>query len=211
MIQWFDALPPRGTLGLRRIGVGRGGDDVTELVPALRLDVPAVGGHPARRVALTGIGELLLAPGGTVVVRQNDKATRQDAYHVRAALDHVVLAAAGVLADLPHRHHVLGGDGEVMTVDHTPWRQADAVAYLIDLIGDLLTGDHAYLLPLSVAMATLTGGKIALPDKPLGFGPIDRPDELALPDDATRIAMATRRLAPLIAHADGWPKTKAGA
>jgi hypothetical protein len=126
-------------------------------------------------------------------------------YHLRGAFDHVVLAAAG-LATAGHRHTLIDRDGVTKDVEHLPWTQADAQSYLADLIGDLLDHPHGYLLPFDHLVNALAGkppgrqygGDVT---SVLGFGPIDRIDGLAAPDDPG--ALAQRRLGPLVERMRG--------
>jgi exodeoxyribonuclease V gamma subunit len=184
-----------------RLGFGRSSSPIAELMPALEI---AVGG--GRTVRLVGQTELLLRTGDrfTSVIPLLGKADKRSRYHLRGALDHVVLAAAG-LANQGHTHLLLDGDGTTRKVEHAPWSQADAQQYLASLIGELLDQPHGYLLPFSHLVDALARKK---PSRQygdttpvLGFGPINRIDGLAAPPNPADIA--ERRLGPLVERMEG--------
>jgi hypothetical protein len=133
------------------------------------------------------------------------KAEKRSRYHLRGALDHVVLAAAG-MATAGHRHTLMDREGTVREVEHTPWTQDDARAYLADLVTDLLDGAHGYLLPFDHLVNALAGKPPATRlwgegETLLGFGPIDRIDGLGPPRNPGELAR--RRLAPLVVRMRG--------
>jgi hypothetical protein len=98
--------------------------------------------------------------------------------------------------------------GPAKRVAHDPWPQADARAYLIELVRDLLDRAHGYLLPFDVLRRSLESrapwGRSPQTRDPtlgLGYGPIDKPYGLELPDGM--VAMAKRRLGPLASRMHG--------
>ncbi|MCW5807838.1 MAG: exodeoxyribonuclease V subunit gamma [Deltaproteobacteria bacterium] len=187
--------------GATRYGFGRAMSPGAQLRPALEIQL-----SPSRTVRIIGQTELLVRGETrlTSVVTLLRQLEKRSAYHVRGALDHVVLAAAG-LALTGHEHRLLGPDGTFATVFHRPWTQADAAAYLAQLIGELLDEPHGYLLPFEALVKALAGQKPALrygdPTGGLGYGPIERRDGLDLPADAR--AIAYRRLRPLVERMQG--------
>ncbi|MGE5186576.1 MAG: hypothetical protein ACM31C_31185, partial [Acidobacteriota bacterium] len=184
-----------------RLAFGRSHSRRAELLPALELELSG-----GRTVSLVGQTELLVRRGARMqsVIPVLKKADKSSHYHLRGALDHVVLAAAG-LAAAGHEHLIVAGDGPNRRVEHAPWSQADARAYLAELVGELLDAPHGYLLPFEMLVAALQGKKLARafgdPTEGLGFGPLDRSDGLDVPDDAA--AIARRRLAPLVERMTG--------
>lgn len=199
--RWRTALGPLARTAAIRIGFGRAWSRGAQLRPPLQIELPG-----ARAIRVIGQTELLLDTGErrtsvVALVRTLDKKTH---YHIRGALDHVVLAAAG-LAPSGHVHKLLGADGGSFTVTHDPWSPAEAREYLATLIADLLDAAHGYLLPFDGLVRALAGGKPAAKYRDmtqgLGFGPIERADGLAVPPDATEIAR--RRLAPLVERMRG--------
>jgi hypothetical protein len=132
------------------------------------------------------------------------KADKRSRYHLRGALDHVVLAAAG-LANEGHSHILVDREGTTRTVEHAPWSQADARAYLALLVAELLDASHGYLLPFDHLVSALAGkppGRQYGETTPvLGYGPIDRLDGLSAPSEPG--PMAKRRLGPLVARMSG--------
>jgi exodeoxyribonuclease V gamma subunit len=187
--------------GVTRFGFGRASAAGAELVPALELELA-----PGRTVRLVGQTELLVrgAPMTSIVplARALDKKSK---YHLRGAIDHLVLAAAG-LATAGHAHKLIDVDGLVSEVHHAPWSQRDARAYLAGLVTELLDHPHGYLLPFDAAVKALANARPSLRTSGdvrgvIGYGPIDRRDGLDLPDDAR--AIAVRRLAPLLERLSG--------
>ncbi len=186
-----------------RIGFGRSMSETAELMPAIELEL-----EPGRVIRLVGSTEILLRSGdrATSVIPMIGEATKTSRHHLRGALDHVVLAAAGIAAN-GHEHILLHPVGTARRVVHEPWTQADARAYLIELVRDLLDRSHGYILPFDVLRRSLgardpwghssqrdpTGG--------LGYGPIAKPYGLELP--AELAAFAKSRLGPLAERMTG--------
>jgi hypothetical protein len=126
---------------------------------------------------------------------------------LRGALDHVVLAAAG-LAPSGHEHVLLQPSGPARRVVHAPWAQEDARAYLIELVRDLVERAHGYLMPFDVMRRALANrdpwNRMAKQQDPtggLGYGPIVQPYGLELPGELAE--MAKRRLGPIAERMTG--------
>ncbi len=200
--RWREHLGPVGVGDVRRVAFGRASAPGAELQPPLELDL-----GDGRHIQLLGQTELLLAaPGGRVrfIVAMLRKAERPSREHLRGALDHVVLAAAG-LAPSGHAHVLLGAQDTVRRVEHAAWTPDEARAYLAELARELLDAPHGYLLPLEGLANALAGKQVANsytdPTTGLGYGPIQRREGLAPPSDAA--AMAVRRLRPLVTRMTG--------
>jgi hypothetical protein len=193
----------RGELGLvavgsaTRYGFGRSQSEAAELLPALELPL-----GDGRTVRLVGSTELLVRRGNRAlsVIPMLGNAEKGSRHHLRGALDHVVLAAAG-LAPEGHDHVLLSPTGSARRVAHEPWAQADARDYLVALVRELVDHPHGYLLPFDALRRALEGRTASAMKQrrdvfpALGFGPIERADGLAAPTDP--IAIAKRRLGPL--------------
>jgi exodeoxyribonuclease V gamma subunit len=197
---WRAALGPVAVGAAIRIGFGRASSPGTELRPALELELSA-----GRTIRLVGQTELMLRGDVlTSVVPLLRKAESRSPYHLRGALDHLVLAAAG-LAPAGHAHVLLDGEGAARRVDHRPWAEDEARAYLAQLARELVDQAHGYLLPFEALAKALTGGKAPSrfgdPTGGLGYGPIERRDGLEPPEDAAEIAV--RRLHPLVERMTG--------
>jgi exodeoxyribonuclease V gamma subunit len=200
--EWRRLLGPIEVGCARRLAFGRSSSPAAELLPALELALPG-----GRTVRLMGQTELLLRQGDkhTSVIPLVGKADKRSRHHLRGALDHVVLAAAG-LASAGHTHVLLDADGNMRQVDHAAWSQADAREYLTTLVTTLLDEPHGYLLPFDHLVNALAGkapGRIhgdAITTL-LGFGPITRIDGLVAPPNPGDIA--ARRLAPLVTRMKG--------
>ena len=202
LAEWRAKLGPIAVGSATRFGFGRSSSAMAELLPAL--EIPLASG---RTVRLVGQTELLVRDGERhrSVIPLLGKAEKGSHYHLRGALDHVVLAAAG-LANAGHDHVLLDRDGTVRSVTHAPWDKDEARSYLASLVGELLDAPHGYLLPFSHLVSALTGKKPSTRqfgegNNLLGYGPIQRLDGLAPPPDAR--AIAERRLAPLVERMDG--------
>jgi exonuclease V gamma subunit len=195
LAHWRRELGPIG--GARRLAFGRSSSRIATLHPAIDLELA-----PGRSVRLVGQTELLVEAGTlTSVIPMVSEAKPKGHHHLRGALDHVVLAAAG-FADHGHAHVLLDKDGNALRVPHAPWTRDDARAYLAGLVRELLDQPHGYLLPWSNLVNALEGKGMKLdPDRVAGYGPIDRIDGLGLPDDA--VAIAERRLRPLAERMSG--------
>jgi exodeoxyribonuclease V gamma subunit len=198
--RWRNALTVVEVGAARRLAFGRS-RSTAELLPALAIELA-----PGRAVRLVGQTELLLRgrARATSVTPMLGAYTPKTRYHLRGALDHVVLAAAGQ-APAGHEHIVLGGDGRVARVEHAPWSRDEARAYLAELATELLDGSHGYLLPFDQLARAFAGDRPARsfgdPTGGLGYGPLVRSDGLAPPTDAA--ALAARRLAPLVERMSG--------
>ncbi|HET9484193.1 MAG TPA: hypothetical protein VFO79_09575, partial [Xanthomonadales bacterium] len=197
---WRGALGPVSVTGATRYGFGRAQSANTELLPALTIEL-----GPRRTVRLVGQTELMLRGDRRVsIITSLSRLDKKSPYHLRGALDHVVLAAAG-LAPVGHTHKLIDPDGKVFVVEHAPWTVDDARAYLGAVLRELLDGAHGYLLPFDGLVKALAGGKPSRthgdPTSGLGYGPIERRDGLGVPPDAT--AIAQRRLGPLVSRMQG--------
>jgi exodeoxyribonuclease V gamma subunit len=194
---WRAALGPVGVGDVGRVAFGRARAEGATVAPALDLDL-----GDGRVLALTGQTELLLgAPGGrrTSVIARTSKADKLHVDHLRGALDHVALAAAGLAPD-GHAHVLVDDEGRRLDVRHDPWRPDEARAYLRRLATSLFDEAHGYLLPFEVLVGALLG-KPRAAREPLRFGPIKRDDGLLPPPDLA--GLARDRLAPLVERMHG--------
>ncbi len=186
-----------------RIAFGRASSPHAQLLPALELELSG-----GRTVRLVGQTELLLdGDRRTSVIGIIGKAEKRSRHHLRGALDHVVLAAAG-LAPAGHAHVLLGPRRQgLLRVEHAAWTPDAARAYLADLARELLDA------PARLSAAVRRAGRRARrrsrsprtrgdPTTGLGYGPIQRRDGL---DAArrSRVAIALRRLRPLVERMRG--------
>jgi exodeoxyribonuclease V gamma subunit len=196
----------RAELGLIEVGsamrlaFGRSTSRSATLYAAIPLELA-----PGRTVRLVGQTELLLKQGNrfTSVVPMvgKGKGDKKGRHHLRGALDHVVLAAAGMAPD-GHTHVLLAQEGPALRVDHAPWQPEEAKGFLAGIVTELLDAPHGYVLPFHQLVKALEGKALELDrERGLGFGPVKRLDGLAIPDDA--VAIAERRLRPLVERMDG--------
>ncbi|MDQ3337115.1 MAG: exodeoxyribonuclease V subunit gamma [Myxococcota bacterium] len=197
---WRDALGLISVGGAMRYGFGRAQSANTELLPALTIELDA-----RRSVRIVGQTELLLrGDRRTSIITSLSKLDKKSPYHLRGALDHLILAAAGI-SNVGHTHKLVDHEGKLLVVEHTPWTEADARAYLAALLAELLDQPHGYLLPFDGLVKALAGGKQSRthgdPTSGLGWGPIERRDGLVAPPDANAIAL--RRLGPIVERMQG--------
>ncbi|HSN26304.1 MAG TPA: hypothetical protein VLT45_08465, partial [Kofleriaceae bacterium] len=196
--EWRGELGPIAVGSVTRLAFGRSSSRVADLRTAI--DLPLGDG---RTVRLVGQTELLVREGSryTSIVPLVGKSDKKGHHHLRGALDHVVLAAAG-LAPAGHAHVLLDPLGKALRVSHTPWQQDAARDFLAGLVRELLDRPHGYVLPFDQLVAALEGKPAKLDrDRGLRFGPVHRIDGLGVPDDAGDIA--ERRLRPLVEHMSG--------
>ena len=203
LLRWRDELGVIQPGAATRIGFGRSLAEA-ELKPAIDLDI---GG--GRTVRLVGSTEIMIrnVDRAVSVIPMVGAATGTSRHHLRGALDHVVLAAAG-LAQAGHEHVLLQPSGPARRVVHAPWTQEDARAYLIELVRDLVERAHGYLMPFDVMRRALNNrdpwNRMAKQQDPtggLGYGPIVQPYGLELPGELAE--MAKRRLGPIAERMTG--------
>jgi exodeoxyribonuclease V gamma subunit len=198
---WREKIGPIAVGSVTRLAFGRSTSPAADLVPVLELALPR-----DRTVRLIGQTEVLARSGDRYrsIIPLLGKADLRSRYHLRGALDALVLAAAGI-ATHGHEHLLVDASGTTRQVDHAPWPQDDARAYLASLVTELLDAPHGYVLPFDNLVAALAGKKGTHKQYGegtlLGFGPITRLEGLAAPADAA--AIAARRFGPLVAHMTG--------
>lgn len=137
---------------------------------------------------------------------------------LRAFVDHAVLAASGVRADRLHRSLVVVAAADKTLVEPrtlAPLTQDEARSWLRDRVRELLGQPHAYFLPceavfvhaehpdqpvvpvIEAARDRLRGG-----DSPLGlrsaYGPVPRPQDYPIPDEASARAMIAARFGAIL-------------
>jgi exodeoxyribonuclease V gamma subunit len=198
---WARELELHGgrTQHFRVFGFGRKPDALAELLPPIALTVEASGVR--RRVELIGTSEPWGEAAGSLIVAPG---TMRPRHVLRAAMDHVALAAAGRFR-FGSKHLILDKDG-AHPARHERWEQEEARAYLTRLVTDLLGGGHDYLMSVEMSQSILDGRKMRVEDpkdgRPgsIGYGPMAPRDDLEAPSEAAAEAMAQRRLAPLVSR-----------
>ncbi len=200
LARWREELGPIALGAATRIGFGRSQSPTAELLPALELEL-----SPGRTIRIVGQTELLIRgqAKATSVIPILGEVEKKSRYHLRGALDHLVLAAAG-LADKGHSHVLLDPKGNALRVDHEPWTRDEAQQFLRMLVTELLDQPHGYLLPFDLLARALTNSKPSRfgdPTGGLGYGPIERRDGLDAPPNIA--AIAQRRLGPLVSRMRG--------
>ena len=193
---WATELEARGgrEQGFRVTGFGRASAPSAVIQAPIQI-VVEIGGR-SRTVQLVGQTEPYGGKVGALILANKKVSLR---HVLRAAFDHVVMAAAG-LADLGFNHLILCED-EPDECRHERWSQADAGGHLALLLHDLFAEGHGYLMSLDMAVAAL-GDKPIKIDQPgdftpgsIGYGPLPHRDDFEAADDAR--GLAVRRLQPL--------------
>ncbi len=177
-------------------GLGKTPREKAELLPPVRLEVATPGGP--RLVEIVGTtspwgehaGSLVLAPGSL-----------SPRHVLRAAFDHLVLAAAGRFR-FGMKHLLLGGRGKhlVEVARHERWEPEAARAHLTLLVGDLLGAGHDYLLSLDMSVDSFEGKPPRVQESAdgrpgsFGYGPMPQRELEAAPDAAS---LGMRRIGPL--------------
>jgi hypothetical protein len=230
LASWRDQLEacgePLGGLEVARFG--RAGEHARagKIFDAVGLDVDvidAAGVAHVRRVEIGGRTLPLGAGAGasiTLIKRPKQKwdglwvEAERDRAVLRGFLDHALLSAAGVAADVPHASLVVvatpaGPESERVTFQ--PMSRDEASSWLRGLVRELLQGPHAYFLPcealfvharhdpagpvgpwLEKARAVLGDAEGALALRS-AYGPVPRPQEYPAPDEERARAMITSR------------------
>lgn len=177
-------------------GLGRRPTALARMLPPLVLTVEV--GGVARRIELVGTSEPWGEQCGSLVLVPSKAAWR---HKLRAAVDHVALAAAGQF-QFGSKHLILDREG-AHAARHERWSPEDARRYLTDLVHDLYATGHEYLMSVDMSNASLEGKPVKA-DEPadgrpgsIGYGPLRPSDDLEPPPPEALAAMAERRFAPL--------------
>jgi hypothetical protein len=146
-----------------------------------------------------------------------ERADRQRAM-LRAFVDHAVLSASGVAEARPHASLtvVATPEGTVTErVSFAPMSRGEASRWLRGLARELLTGPHAYFLPSEAVLVWREKGaegpivrwleaareRLRDGDGPPAlrsvYGPVPRPHQYPVPDEASALAMIASRFGAL--------------
>ena len=208
--QALDAAP--APADIRRYAFGRSQQAEAHLLPSPTVEVTIAGRR--ERIRLIGSTELLLPEHGSVVFRAG---RIRPSDHLRGMIDHVMLSIVAEQSDaLEHRTHhhlVIDHEGNLCQVEHALWPRGAAQEFVVAMLTELLTQDHAYVLPFDQLNGALAGkpsrgagGRMQDNHVPaLGYGPVT--NDVGLRRGATVAAgaaqIAQRRLAPLVALMTG--------
>jgi exodeoxyribonuclease V gamma subunit len=145
---------------------------------------------------------------------------RADRAQLRAFVDHAALAAAGIAPGSLHASLSVIATPEGPRRVHAsfePLSHDEAVRWLRTMVVDLLSGPHSYFLPSEVVLVNADEGpdalivpelaearnELASSDGPPAlrstYGPVPRPHEYPLPDEASAREMIARRFGLLFA------------
>ncbi len=136
---------------------------------------------------------------------------------LRAFVDHAVLSASGVGEGRRHGSLVVVAtpeDAITELVAFEPMSQGEATVWLRGLVRELLVRSHAYFFPAEALLAWRDGpggpivpwletarDKMGEGDGPIAirsaYGPVPRPHEYPIPDEALARAMFDRRFGPI--------------
>jgi exodeoxyribonuclease V gamma subunit len=185
-----------------RYAFGRSHAATAHLLPSPTVDIVQDG--KTKRVRLVGTTETILAHVGSVIFRGG---STRHSDHVRGMIDHLLLSVVaeqfGSVQHRGHRHVVIDSDGVVSNVTHAAWPAGEASKFLGSMVSELLTQDHAYVLPFDQMRQARAGkpasGARGIGDSPLGFGPVVSEAGLLTGDAVVAMApaVAARRLSPM--------------
>jgi hypothetical protein len=191
--------------------------DVTDPAGVTRIVRAEIAGRTLPMVARGASASITLSR--RAAEKQDDwtRADRQRAF-LRAFVDHAVLSASGVAED--HTHGalvVVATPAEPLAerAEFAPLSRGEATVWLRDLLRDLLSGPHAYFFPAEALLVWHGKGRegpiapwlesarerLGDSDGPLAlrsaYGPVPRPHEYRIPEEAEARAMFERRFGAL--------------
>jgi len=188
----------------------------------LAVEYDGPNGRITRRVELSGRTDPLLeGRSGSVIFERRSLRTdwTEGARHhrkgLRAFIDHLALAAAGLTSGQPHLAHLCIADPKggkrAAAYAIEPFTRDEARAYLGTLVGDLLSRVHDYALPCEAVLDVKLRGPNDYPAAvassfeeraPLPassrYGPVPNPERYPVPPDAEEIV--TQRFGPFFMH-----------
>ncbi len=227
---WRDELEARGEPigGLEVARFGRAGEHARagKVFDAVVVDVEVVDAAGVARVKRVEIGGRTLPMGAgagasvTLIKRPKQKwddlwvQAERDRAVLRGFLDHALLSASGVAADVPHSSLIVvstpsGKESE--RVAFQPMSRDEASVWLRGVVRELFQGPHAYFFPcealfvharedpdgpvgpwLEKARAVLGDAEGALALRS-AYGPVPRPQDYPAPDEERARAMIASR------------------
>lgn len=227
---WRDQLEASGepVAGVEVARFGRAGEHARagKIFDAVGLDVDLIDAAGVARVKRVEIGGRTLPLGAgagasiTLIKRPKQKwddvwvEAERDRAVLRSFLDHALLSASGIAADVPHASLIVvatpsGAESE--RVAFAPMSRDEASVWLRGLVRELLQGPHAYFLPcealfvherqdpsgpvgpwLEKARAVLGDAEGALALRS-AYGPVPRPQDYPAPDEERARAMIASR------------------
>jgi exodeoxyribonuclease V gamma subunit len=218
-----------GSLAVHRFGRGAEGGDSDEVHESLGFEVGVLEHGTTRVLRVEIVGKTLpLGGDGKVSVtlakrmKESDgdwaQAGRQRTV-LRSFLDHAVLCASGAERERSALVVIATPEGpSIERIRLGPLSQGKALLWLRGLVQELLGGAHDYFFPYEPVFVHRAKGEGALvpyieeAQEKLresrtslalrsAYGPVPRPHEYRLPDEAQALAMAAGRFGPLF---EGW-------
>jgi exodeoxyribonuclease V gamma subunit len=208
---------------LERTRLGRAEEHarVDRIEPAIELDVELERARSTVRVQLGGATELLAGDGldsVTLLWRRPERRRHRLARHLlRGVVDHVALAAAGLVTGVERRAHVImarGDEGGCVTTVLPPLGREEARAYLTRLVADMLGGVYDWLMPCEAVLMwhdgvhpTLARCVEALLDtadrSPFSslYGPVPHPQQYPVAPEREARELVAHRFGPLFGDA----------
>ncbi|MBP9085827.1 MAG: exodeoxyribonuclease V subunit gamma [Kofleriaceae bacterium] len=207
---WHKALETAkdaGATAVYRYAFGRSHVASALLLPSPTVEISIAGRR--QRIRLVGSTELLLPAHGSVFFRAS---SIRPVDHLRGMIDHLMLSVVAeqstALQHRTHRHLLVDRDGKACSVEHAAWSPGAAHTFVAAMLTELLTQDHAYVLPFEQLNSALsgkpyggTGGRKQDNFDPLlGYGPVTNDVGLrrGAAVAASAVQIAQRRLAPMV-------------
>jgi exodeoxyribonuclease V gamma subunit len=152
---------------------------------------------------------VLLRPRGSLILAIREKSSKKEL--LKSFLDHVLLSASGLLPEAPHSCFVLppSADAQPQIFEFAAISSEHARHYLTDVIQDLRSGVHEYLLPFETALELApdaNGGferrRVRstlrfLPENLRGtsslYGPVRHPERFLAPEEDIALSILQRR------------------
>jgi hypothetical protein len=197
--------------------------DVTDAAGVTRIVRAEIGGRTLPLGSGAAKTSITLSRRGK---ENNDDWARADRQRatLRGFVDHAVLSASGVTDGCPHSSLVVVATPQgpiAERVSFGPMSRGEASVWLRNLARELLAGPHAYFFPseavfvwrrrgeLGSVVASLESARDRLRDSdgPLAlrsaYGPVPRPHEYPVPDEAAARTMIEQRFGVLFEKASG--------
>ncbi len=114
---------------------------------------------------------------------------------LKGFLDHLYASAAGLSRDEPYLFFAINapprGEARATAIRFAPVAREKALCYLQELLADLLSGTHEYLLPCESVFSERNHVKLSRTST--AYGPVAHPEDYQPPDDETRAELIRRR------------------
>jgi len=218
----YDSVPHDASSAPAPYRFGRAEElaDVDSIRDPIAIELDLADGRRARVLLSGRTSDIVPGGGGSLILAKRSQKSkswwtvaRNGRDWMRAFLDEVVLAAAGIKTRKPHDAYLcLASAGEPVAkfARFSGISGDEARDYLATVVGDLLSGVHAYLLPFEAAYRM----KVIYPKETVAeavehaveqsivskYGPVPDIERFGPPDQAEGLAIIERRFGPMFAR-----------